>query len=159
MKGFKDEWDMLFMETLRNLVTLVSEKITVKEIYDVFVEDKKLISGGKKNNRWYLAIMKQVGNHPCIFWMHMQSISKITCDLLVGQVWLLKRKSQIYKSQHPWRYKCSCAIKIWYNQWLAVLNKQEGSILIHWISPFLSHICSILWNFHEATTQIPKTVL
>ena len=48
MKGFKDEWDMLFMETLRNLVTLVSEKITVKEIYDVFVEDKKLISGGKK---------------------------------------------------------------------------------------------------------------
>ena len=44
MINFKDEWDMIFIETLRNLGNLFNEQVTVMETYEVFIGDKKLIS-------------------------------------------------------------------------------------------------------------------
>ena len=45
MKKFKDEWDMIFIETLLKIGTLLNEQVTVTETYEVFIRDKKLISG------------------------------------------------------------------------------------------------------------------
>ena len=35
---------MLFIETLRKIVTLINEQVTVTETYEVFIQYKKLIS-------------------------------------------------------------------------------------------------------------------
>ena len=74
-------------------------------------------------------------------------------------MWLLKRKRQIHWSWCHRRWEFSCTIEIWYNQWLEVTKKWSSFIVIYWISTFLSHIRSILWNTHEAITQIIKTIL
>ena len=36
MKNFKDKWDMLFIETLRKIGTLINEQVTVTETDEVF---------------------------------------------------------------------------------------------------------------------------
>ena len=41
MKNFKYEWDMLFIETLRKIGTLINEQGTVTEIDEVFIGDLK----------------------------------------------------------------------------------------------------------------------
>ena len=43
MKNFKEERNMLFIETLSKIGTLVTEQVTVTEIDEVFIGDLKLI--------------------------------------------------------------------------------------------------------------------
>ena len=43
MKNFRDEWYMLFIETLCKIGTLLNEQVTVTETDELFIEDKKLI--------------------------------------------------------------------------------------------------------------------
>ena len=45
MKSFKDEWDMLFIETLRKIGILINEQVTVTETNEVYIRYKKTISG------------------------------------------------------------------------------------------------------------------
>ena len=44
MKNFKDEWVMLFIETLRKIGTLINEQVKVTETDELFIGDKNLIS-------------------------------------------------------------------------------------------------------------------
>ena len=44
MKKFMDKWDMLFIENLRQIGTIIKKEVTVMEIYEVFIGDKKIIS-------------------------------------------------------------------------------------------------------------------
>ena len=39
IKNFKDKLDMLFIETLCKIGTLINEQVTVMEMYEVFIED------------------------------------------------------------------------------------------------------------------------
>ena len=154
MKNFKDEWDILFIENLRKIGTLINEKFTFTEKYEVFIVDEKIISGSRTIINDILLFF----SNPGLYWMCMNSPSKIPYDILVGQMWLLIRKYWIRWSWCHWRWKFSCTIKIWYNQWLEVTNKRARFILIHWISQFLSHICYILQNTHEAIKKISKII-
>ena len=113
----------------------------------------------KKNNILHLGIIHQLGSHPGISWMRMKIISKTLCELSVGQVWILKIKSWIHRQRRHQRCKLPCAIIVCSNQWREDTNKRAIFILIHRISKFLLHIWSILWNTHEAITQIIKTIL
>ena len=45
MKNFKDEWYMIFIETLHKIGTLINEQVAVTETDEVFIGDKNLISG------------------------------------------------------------------------------------------------------------------
>ena len=93
MSNFKDKWDMVFIETLHKIETLVSEQVTVTEIYEVFIGDKNKISG-------IISIIDDI----LLFCSNLESILvysecvykslKKVCDLLVGQVCLLKIKNQ-----------------------------------------------------------------
>ena len=47
MKNFKDEWDIIFIETLRKVGTLINEQVTVTDTDEVFIGYKKLISGSR----------------------------------------------------------------------------------------------------------------
>ena len=42
-KKFKDEWEMILIETLCNSGPLVSGQVTVTQIYEVLIGDKNLI--------------------------------------------------------------------------------------------------------------------
>ena len=43
MNNFKAKWDMICIETLCNLVKLVSEQVTVTETDELFIGDKNII--------------------------------------------------------------------------------------------------------------------
>ena len=76
---------MVFIETLHKIETLVSEQVTVTEIYEVFIGDKNKISG-------IISIIDDI----LLFCSNLESILvysecvykslKKVCDLLVGQV-------------------------------------------------------------------------
>ena len=48
IKNFKYKWDVLFIEALCKIVTLINEQVTVTKTYEVFLGDKNLISVSRK---------------------------------------------------------------------------------------------------------------
>ena len=57
MKNIKDEWYMVFMDTLHNIWTRINKQVTVMKINEVFIGDKTNLVK-QNNNRWYLAILR-----------------------------------------------------------------------------------------------------
>ena len=48
MNKFKDEWDIQFIDTIKNIGTLINEQITDTETNEVFIGDKNIISGSRR---------------------------------------------------------------------------------------------------------------
>ena len=88
MKNFKDKWIMIFIETLRKIGTLINEQVTVIETDEVFIGDKKLISGSR--TIIYNILLLCINLRSILVYLEcMQSLSKIPCNLLVGKMLLI----------------------------------------------------------------------
>ena len=61
MKEFKYECDILFIDILRKIGTLINEQVTVTETDEVFIGDKKLISWSRTKINDILLLWSNLG--------------------------------------------------------------------------------------------------
>ena len=78
----------IFIETLRKIGTLINEQVTAIETDEVFIGDKKLISGSR--TIIYNILLLCINLRSILVYLEcMQSLSKIPCNLLVGKMLLI----------------------------------------------------------------------
>ena len=62
MTNFKEEWDMLFIETLCKIVTLINKQVTVTETDELFIGDKEITSGIRTTINDILLLCSNLGS-------------------------------------------------------------------------------------------------